>query len=122
MTRILIVDDELVCRESLGALLSLQGFEVRTAADGSEATELGKIFPPDVLVVDRMLGGSVEGPEVAKILRSANPNMRVVMVTGFASADFVARMKDEPLTLLLVKPVVAEELLEAVQDADLQRQ
>ena len=46
MTRILIVDDELVCRESLGALLSLQGFEVRTAADGSEATELGKIFPP----------------------------------------------------------------------------
>jgi len=67
-------------------------------------------------------GGRMDGVEVAQVFRSANPDLRVVMVTGFASADLEARMKKEPSTRLLVKPVMAGELVKAVQDTALQRQ
>ena len=117
MAKILIVDDEAECRESLRALLSLQGFDIEVAANGAEAVDLGRSFIPDVLVVDLVLGDEMDGIQIAEALRSLNPAMEVVMVTGYLTADLEARIKEGLRVRCLVKPVDPSELLLAVRQA-----
>lgn len=56
-TRILIVDDELVIRESLAGWLKRDGYEVGTAAGGEEALDLLKQKGFDILLLDIQLDG-----------------------------------------------------------------
>ena len=51
-TRILIVDDELIMRESLAGWLERDGYEVEKASSGEEALEKSKSSKYDILIVD----------------------------------------------------------------------
>ena len=117
MTKVLIVEDDAVCRESLGALLLLNGFDVESAADGREAVELARRFPPDLLIVDIALGGEFDGVQVAEALQAARPQMQTIVITGYANAELQARMQRSPSMQCLTKPVAPGELVSAVRRA-----
>src|SRR5213078_5137368 len=86
MPKILVVDDEPDAVELVEFNLRSAGYEVVTAADGSEALKKARAHSPDMIVLDLMLP-EVDGLEVCKILRrdSATSAIPIIMLTAKAA-------------------------------------
>jgi len=108
-TSILIVDDELVLRESLAAWLERDGHLVETAASGEEGLErmMKKRF--DIMLVDIKMEG-MSGLTVLRKVKESDPDVAVVMITAFGSiSTAIEAMKDGAQDYLL-KPFDPNEL------------
>jgi two-component system, OmpR family, response regulator len=79
--RILVVDDESSISDLISTSLRFVGFEVRTAATGSEALTVAEEFRPHAVVLDVMLPDS-DGFEVCRQLRSEGLNIGVLFLTA----------------------------------------
>ena len=79
--RILVVDDESSISDLISTSLRFVGFEVRTAATGSEALTVAEEFKPHAVVLDVMLPDS-DGFEVCRQLRSEGLNIGVLFLTA----------------------------------------
>jgi CheY-like chemotaxis protein/two-component sensor histidine kinase len=111
--RILVVDDNEDCAESLGALLSISGYEVKLARDGQSAIEAVRNEIPAVVLLDLGLP-DLNGYEIARRLR-AMPHGRdilLIAVTGYGQASDRERSKEAGFDYHLVKPVDPFELLD----------
>lgn len=80
---ILIVDDQKVMRETIGMLLSKQGYELEFAGDGQTALRKAAELIPDVILLDIMMPG-MDGYEVCRQLRqhAVLAEVPIVMVTA----------------------------------------
>ncbi len=108
-TKILVVDDELIMRESLGDWLDRDGHEVETAVSGEEALEKVKTSHFDILLVDLKMEG-MSGLEVLKEVKERDPDTAVVMITAYGSiSTAIEAMKDGAYDYLL-KPFDPNEL------------
>lgn len=108
--RILVVDDEPAVRRSLERALALEGYEIRTAADGDEALIAIGDDVPDAMVLDVLMPG-VDGLEVCRRLRAkSNPVPILVLTARDTIGDRVAGL-DAGADDYLVKPFALEELL-----------
>ncbi len=117
MSTILIVDDEQSYREELELTLSASGHIVMTASDGQQAIELGCRYRPDVLVADWMLTDQVNGFCVADALRLVHPEIRVILITGFASGELQAEAENRHVFELIEKPFEVKRIRTAVNRA-----
>ena len=79
--RILVVDDESSISDLISTSLRFVGFEVRTAANGSEALTVAEEFKPHAVVLDVMLPDS-DGFEVCRQLRSEGLSIGVLFLTA----------------------------------------
>ena len=79
--RILVVDDESSISDLISTSLRFVGFEVRTAATGSEALTVAEQFKPHAVVLDVMLPDS-DGFEVCRQLRSEGLSIGVLFLTA----------------------------------------
>lgn len=108
--RVLVVDDEATLSELLSMALRYEGWEVRTAADGSSAVRAAREFRPDAVVLDVMLP-DFDGLEVLRRLRGETPDVPVLFLTAKdAVEDRVAGLTaggDDYVT----KPFSLEELV-----------
>src|SRR5690242_17340090 len=84
--RILIVDDELVVRDSLGKWFTTEGYTARPVASGREALETIQQVDFDIALLDIKMPG-MDGMELQARLREADPDLLVVIMTGYASVD-----------------------------------
>ena len=84
--RILIVDDELIFRESLAGWLERDGYEVEMATDRKEALKILKDSQYDILIVDVKMK-EISGMEILKQVNMNHPNTTVVMMTAYGSID-----------------------------------
>lgn len=66
---VLVVDDEDSLRATIAYSLRRVGFEVRTAVNGREALAGARAVPPDLILLDVMLPGGVDGFETCRLLR-----------------------------------------------------
>lgn len=66
---VLVVDDEDSLRATIAYSLRRVGFEVRTAVNGREALTGARAVPPDLILLDVMLPGGVDGFETCRLLR-----------------------------------------------------
>jgi two-component system response regulator AtoC len=108
-TRILVVDDEEIVRESLGGWLEKDGFFVASAPDGKTAVERLKAEPWDVLLLDLKMPG-MDGLQVLEEAKKLRPEAAAVIMTAYATVDTaVAAMKMGAFDYL-VKPFDPEEL------------
>jgi DNA-binding response OmpR family regulator len=80
VTLILLVDDEPLITDSLSYSLQREGFEVRSAGDGTQALQAVNEHQPDLVVLDLMLP-DMSGLEVCRRLRS-NSSTPVIMLTA----------------------------------------
>jgi len=89
--RLLIVDDSRAAREELSSLLSEESFvqDVRTAKHGLEALRLAKEHKPDVVLLDQNMPG-LTGAEVARRLKAANSDARIIFVSADPDAKDLA--------------------------------
>ncbi len=78
---ILIVDDELLIRESLADVLSERGYETVTAAEGEEALALYESRDVAAVVTDMYMGGS-DGFVLINALRSRGETVPIIVMSG----------------------------------------
>ncbi|GAO03990.1 sigma-54 dependent transcriptional regulator [Anaeromyxobacter sp. PSR-1] len=108
-TRILVVDDEEIVRESLGGWLEKDGYSVHVAVDGFAAIEKLKAERWSILIVDLKMPG-MDGLQVLEEAKKLQPELAVVIMTAYATVDTaVAAMKLGAYDYL-VKPFDPEEL------------
>jgi signal transduction histidine kinase/CheY-like chemotaxis protein len=108
--RILIVEDNADARQALRALLELAGCTVHEAEDGSTGIELALRLQPDFVLLDIGLP-HLDGYEVARRLKAANPAIRLVALSGYGRAEDKTRAAQAGFDAYLVKPVNMERLL-----------
>ncbi|MFI6577584.1 response regulator transcription factor [Nocardiopsis sp. NPDC050513] len=107
---VLVADDDRAIRESLERALQLEGYEVRTAADGVQALASVHADPVDLLVLDVMMPG-VDGLGVTRVLRAEKDRTPILMLTArVETPDRVAGL-DAGADDYLAKPFELDELL-----------
>ncbi|MGD8723926.1 MAG: sigma-54 dependent transcriptional regulator, partial [Desulfobacterales bacterium] len=107
--KILIVDDELIMRESLAGWLERDGHDVKTAASGEEALEKITDTHFDILLVDIKMEG-ISGLDVLRSVKDSDPDAEVIMITAYGSIpSAIEAMKDGAFDYLL-KPFDPNEL------------
>jgi chemotaxis protein histidine kinase CheA/ActR/RegA family two-component response regulator len=115
--RILVADDSVTIRRTLEAMLTREGYEVRTAPDGMAALQMLLSEPPAVLVLDIEMP-RLDGFELLNILR-AHPEfagVRVVVLTTRAAGKHREYAESLGAHALLGKPVPDDVLLAVVRD------
>ena len=115
--RVLIVDDEPTYREYLERYLARDGLAVRTAETGSDAIRIADEFGPDLLLADWMLRCEMHGIEVGEVLRERWPELRILLMTGFPTADLEAEAARVGIDGVLEKPFGLEDLAFAIEAA-----
>ena len=113
MTRILIVEDEDVLRETLEYNLARQGYEVSTARDGREGLDKARRLDLDLVLLDLMLPG-IDGLEVCRLIRQEKRTPILMLTARSDEVDKVVGLEmgaDDYLT----KPFHMKELLARVK-------
>jgi two-component system cell cycle sensor histidine kinase/response regulator CckA len=112
--RVLVVDDEESIRKFVDRVLKDRGYRTTLAADGHQAVALAETEGPfDILITDLMMP-EMNGDELARRLRQAEPGLKVLYLTGYSDRlfrDKVTLWEDEAF---LDKPCSIKGLLEAV--------
>ena len=76
--RVLVIDDDTDIRESTAAVISMIGHDVETAADGPSGVAVGRIFLPQLVLLDVGLPG-MDGYGVARLVRAEPWGERVLL-------------------------------------------
>jgi CheY-like chemotaxis protein len=114
---VLLVDDEESIRSMGRRILERGGFEVVTAADGSEAVELfGRHRDRVRLVVLDMTMPHIDGEACFRELRRSDPNVKVIMTSGYNEQDVINRFVGKGLAGFVQKPYNASDLLTKVEE------
>ena len=109
-SRILIVEDEAIVAESLKDQLINLGYQVcRTAANGEDAMRIMEHSEPDLVMMDIMLEGPMDGVEVAGRIREKN-EIPVIFLTAYSDNETLQRAKITEPFGYLIKPYKEREL------------
>ncbi len=115
--KILIVDDEVIQREVLSGFLEAQGYEVTTAANGSEALEKFRKEPINLVLLDHRMP-DMNGDEVLERIRELNPTVHAMMITAYGAVDTAVKVMKLGAVDFMEKPVDLEKLLERIQEVE----
>jgi DNA-binding NtrC family response regulator len=117
--KILIVDDEEHFCSILSSLVEKEGFTALVAGDGDTALRMIRVHAPDIMLSDVKMPG-MDGWELLKKAKDLDPDLPVVMVTGFADIpgavgaiklgahDYVAKPFDNHEVIRVVRRALAE--------------
>jgi len=118
--RVLVVDDELGPRESLRMLLK-PSYAIQTAENGRTALDLLRRFQPDVVIMDIKMP-EMDGLELLRHVKRADPSIEVVMITAYASLETVRHALTHGAFEYLIKPFSRQDLEDVVHRALVRRQ
>ena len=114
--RILIVDDELVVRDSLGKWFTSEGYTAQPVASAREALETIQQKEFDIALLDIKMPG-MDGMELQARLKEADPELTVVIMTGYASVETAVQALKRGAYDYITKPVDPDELSHLVSNA-----
>lgn len=116
---VLLVDDHLVVRSGLRALLGTQpDLEViAEAASGGEALELVRAHSTSVVVMDLAMGPGMDGIEAIRQIRDLNPGQAILVFTTYDSDADIVRAVDSGAMGYLLKDAAPEEIFAAIRGA-----
>jgi len=107
--KILIVDDELIMRESLAGWLQRDGHTIQTAPSGEEALDKLKETHFDIMLVDIKMEG-ISGLEVLQHVKESDPDVAVVMITAYGSIPTAIEAMKNGAYDYMLKPFDPNEL------------
>ena len=113
--RVMILEDEPVCRAGLARMLELEGCEVATAAGTREALQLGETFRPEVLLTDVTLNEPYDGVEVVReLLTDENFHPELIVISGLPRDEIERRLEGLRVNRILEKPLNLGDVMNAV--------
>jgi PAS domain S-box-containing protein len=115
---ILVIDDEEVVRKTARVALQNHGYRVLTAENGESGLHIFRGMPGEIELVILDLTMPVMGGETTlENLKAISPEAKVVLSSGFSSAEVTARFQGRGLAGFLQKPYSAAKLVEEVRTA-----
>src|SRR5688500_9104622 len=117
MPTVLIIDDEPNIRRMVGALFAAEGYDVRDASDGASGIRRATEAEPDVVLLDLLMPGDLDGLATLEKLREAIPDSPVVMMSGRAGLSDAVRATKLGAFTFLEKPLTPEGVLLALASA-----
>lgn len=115
-SRVLVIDDENAVRSSFDRVLSDCGYTVNTASDGRSAMDWLQDKSYDLAFVDLRMPG-MDGMEVVKKIRTAQPGVQVVIVTGYGTETTMAEAKALGVFEFVAKPIAPDDLTQLAERA-----
>lgn len=106
---ILVMDDELIVRDTVSAMLQYLGYQVESAADGQEALQLyrdrmevGRPF--DAVIIDLTIPGGMGGQEMVEELLAFDPKARALVSSGYSQDPVMANFSKYGFSGVIAKP------------------
>ena len=114
---ILLVDDETIIRETLKEIIEIHGFRVFTASDGEEAVRIYQKERARIsLVIMDMLMPRLSGEEAFLKMKKMNPEVKVVLASGFKKDERISRTLEKGAVGFLQKPVDLKNLFSLIKE------
>src|SRR6056297_2474722 len=118
---ILVIDDEAVIREGLRQTLTLEGYQVDSAANGKTGMEKLQKGNFSVVITDLKMP-VMNGIEVLQAIQALQPNVPVIIITGFATVDSAVEAMKNGAYEYLTKPFLPDDIVQKVSAAVRQRE
>lgn len=117
--RVIIVDDHDMVRSGLEVFLeTCDDLElVGTASSGDEAIYLCGERQPDVVLMDLVMPGEIDGIAATRTIRKSYPDMQVIVLTSFKDKELIHEALQAGAISYLLKNVSIDELADAVRAA-----
>jgi DNA-binding response OmpR family regulator len=109
--KILIIDDELVLRQTLARILQHEGFEVTTAESGEQGLAFLEATNYDLVYLDIRMPG-LSGPEVLTLIHASHPTIPVVLFTAQPDINSALEAIRSGATDYLLKPLKPDTIIE----------
>ncbi|MBF0451034.1 MAG: endopeptidase La [Candidatus Magnetomorum sp.] len=113
---ILVVEDEKIARANLEHVITKEGYHVKTAADGLEATNLLNQYHFDVILTDLKMD-KIDGMGVLETAKQKDPNIEVIMITGYATVSTAVDAMKKGSFHFITKPFKVEEIRSIIKNA-----
>lgn len=113
---LLVVDDELSMRELLEYLFIKEGYRVDSAESGAQAIKMQDKTTYDLIVCDIRLG-DITGLDVLRAAKAKHPNIVVIMISAYVTAEVAVEAMNEGAYDYVPKPFDNDELLETIARA-----
>ena len=115
--KILIVEDEGITATSLKTTLRYFGYQVcELISTGEEAVKSVEEEKPDLVIMDILLAGKMDGIEAAKKIRSRH-DMPILFLTGYSDAEILEKIRGIEYSTLVTKPTNPDEIAVAIDQA-----
>jgi PAS domain S-box-containing protein len=124
--RVLVVDDEEMVRTILIRMLDRWGYSGVPCASGEEAIRLSREAahegnPFDIVITDLTMPGGLGGIETTQSLRELDPNVLVVVSSGYSDDPAIARFSDYGFSASVKKPYTLDALRETLESCCVRR-
>ncbi|MCD6599707.1 MAG: response regulator [Dehalococcoidia bacterium] len=117
MSRVLVVDDEASVTKYLEECLINLGYDVvGSASSGEEAVAMATKFNPDIILMDIVMPGKLDGIDASEIIRT-KLGIPVIFLTAYADDTFVNRARCVEPSGYIVKPFQDKELAATIEVA-----
>lgn len=116
MTKIMIIDDEPLVRETLRRTIEWQKYDceiVAEAADGREAMEIYKRTLPDIIITDIVMTYS-NGLDFISEVRAVNPDVEIIILSGYDNFEYAKDALKYGVSAYLLKPVSNDEIISEI--------
>lgn len=115
--RILIIEDETIIAMDIQNMLEEMGYDVPcTAISGDEAIQLAKDLCPDLILMDIVLEGQMDGIEAASKINELF-DIPIIYLTAHADCGTMQRANNTKYQGYILKPFNEDELMEAIKAA-----
>jgi PAS domain S-box-containing protein len=115
---ILFAEDEAGVRTMLSGYLKRLGYRVLTAQDGAAALELARSYPGKIhLLLSDFMMPRMGGRELAAELQGADPDLKVIFISGYAGHNVAPSELDLPNQCFLPKPLSMELIATTIREA-----
>jgi two-component system, OmpR family, phosphate regulon response regulator PhoB len=118
MKTILIVDDQFEVRELVEVTLMVEDYRILKAESGEEGVEIARKEHPDIIIMDVMMPGGMDGLEATRIIKS-DPDIndcKVIMLTAKGQKSDIERGFEVGAEEYFIKPFSPLDLIKKVEE------
>ena len=109
--KILYVEDEPILRDEIAFVFEMEGYEVQTAEDGQMGWDVLQTYQPDIVVTDIKMPRLSGIGLLEKIRESQFSQLPVIVMSGFASSDWVEQAQALDIFAYISKPFSLDDVL-----------
>jgi YesN/AraC family two-component response regulator len=111
LVSVLIVDDNAAMTRSLADILEVKGFMVHAANTGSDALQILRDNPVDILLTDVKMP-DMNGVTLYRQTRTTHPALTTILMTAYAADELIQQGLSEGIKAVLTKPLDVDFLLQ----------